>query len=146
MVVAGTRSSHLPGPGNQAPEVRVPRLPADLPAHLQRDRLALVEADTPGEEGDDVGVVEGGEADTEIENVGALQEEGPLLREEEGEAREVGSPGVHLRFGEVGVHRGHGRGVVPEALEDVEARLEAPFPRFLLRRLSLPPPRRPAGW
>jgi hypothetical protein len=63
--------------------------------------------DAPAEEG--AHVVSGPQA--EIEDVGPLQEEGPLLGEDDGKAREVGAARVDLRLGEVGVDRERGQRV-----------------------------------
>ncbi len=74
------------------------------------------------------------ESKAEGEDVGPLQEERALLREEQREARQVGAARVHLGLGEVGVDGQRAEQVRAEPLRDVHARLKRPIDVGVRRR------------
>src|SRR5262249_34022939 len=101
------------------------RLPArDLETGEDRDLLAVQEPDRAAEEGNQLGILAPQAGN--VVHPGALEEERPLLREEELEAREVDLARVHLRLREIGVDGQGRRQAGRDALEDVEAGLELP--------------------
>ena len=77
------------------------------------------EADAAGVEGDEVLL----QIQTKVEEVRAVGEEGPLLRKEEGKAREVDLPAVGLDLGEVGVDRDNAIELGCHVVTDIDARL-----------------------
>ena len=93
-----------------------PRSAGELHARQDVDRLAAgSQADAPGVEGQ--GVLPD---PAELENPRVLEEKIALLREEQREPGEIHPPLVHLRLGEVGVHRaseGERRGQLEEHVE-----------------------------
>ena len=98
---------------------------AELAAADQIDRLAVVRnADAPAEEGNDDQRSRGRRQPVHREIRRVLQEELPLFREEQREARQVDLRVVDLGFGEVGVQRQAQREPGREFVEQVEARLE----------------------
>ena len=64
------------------------------------------------------------EPQAELEDVGALEKERALLREEERKARQVRPSRVDFGLGEIGVDRQRREHVRAEPLRHVEARLE----------------------
>src|SRR5205814_9931891 len=91
-------------------DVRAADASVDLPARVDRDGGELLllgseETDAAGVEGQQSLLVQ---AQTEFEDVGALQEEGPLLGERDRESGEIDLANVHLGLREVGIH-GQGR-------------------------------------
>src|SRR5262249_28064523 len=88
-----------------------------------RDLLIADETDPAREERDEARAV-AAEAGAEREDVGPVQEERPLLGEEQRESREVRLARVYLGLGEVGVDGERGEGVRAEPLRDVQARVE----------------------
>ncbi len=124
--VASTRSSTEPVPVIKPPKlVRSPHAAAHLPPCANRDFFSLVQTYASREEGNDVRAVERREPGSEVEDVRALEEERPLLGEEEREPRQVGPARVDLGLGEVRVHRQDRCGVGPDPLERVQAGLGA---------------------
>src|SRR6185503_4084652 len=110
----------------QAADIRVPDAALDLAAAPDRDLHALVF--TRGRQGADGAAVERQQvrvldvgAHAELEDVGAVEEELALLREQDVEPRQVRLPLIDLGLGEVGVDREHAVQVGPELLGDVQA-------------------------
>src|SRR5262249_41981790 len=100
------RARRLSGVDVEDPDAEGAALSDELHPAADRHLTPVEEADAPGEERDERLV----EADParEVELVRPLEEEAPLLRKEEGEARQVDLPRVDLRLGEVGVERSDG--------------------------------------
>ncbi len=83
------------------------------------------------------------EAETEREDVVALEKERALLGKEQRKPRQVGAPRVDLGFGEVGVDGQRRQHVRAEPLRDVEARLKLAVDRRA--GAGMPPPAVTAG-
>ncbi len=113
--------------GYQRSEVGVPHLPVELTASDNWDLFSFVEADPAGEERDDISAAKGRETEAEIVDVGALEEESPLLWEEEGEASEIGATRVDFRFSKVGVDRANQRNAGSEPLGHVQTGFQFAF-------------------
>jgi hypothetical protein len=103
----------------QGAEVRPAQASVDLAPHVERNFLTFDETDPTAEERHDVGA----EAETEVEIVGALEEESPFLGKEEGESGQVRLSRVDFRLGEIGVERPGSEKIRTESLLHVEAGL-----------------------
>ena len=114
----------------QSPEVGVAHSTIELAADHKWNFVPLQQADTSAVERDHLS------AGAELKDVGPLQEEGPLLREEQREPGEVRPPRVDFRFGEVGVDGQRGEQIRANPLGDIEAELAVLIGRCLDLRLS----------
>ena len=106
------------------------RATADFCANLNRHLGPIQQSDPPTEEGFDVIA----EAESEIENVRALEKKRALLREEERKSRQVGAPRVDFGLGEVGVDGERGERVRTQRLRDVQTGIAGPCECGLWRR------------
>ena len=109
--------------GLDVEQAHVPAIdaPRGLEAGEDGDLLSLEQTDAPAVERNEVGVAA---AETgRLEDPGPLEEEGALLREEEGKTRQVHLAVVRLRLREVGVHGEGGGEVGGHVHEDVAAGL-----------------------
>jgi len=113
----------------QHPDIRPAGFARKLEPEIDRDFLAVKQPDLPAKEREHLGSRGGnarGRINTgapEAEDSGVFQEERPLLRKQQREARKVDLPGIDLRFAEVRVQRPGQFQAGGEVVEHVEARL-----------------------
>ena len=126
----GHKAVDLPRAHDLRAEVRARHAPVHLAARENRHLGSGDEPHAPAV----VGQERLPEPEAEGEDVGPLQEERALFREEQREARQVGPPRVHLGLGEIGVDRERSEQVRAEPLRDVDARLQGPVDVGVRRR------------
>ena len=135
----GDHARLLIGGHDDTCEVGAGHAPVDFPSDKNRHFTATHEADAPAEVRNHV-VVDGW---TELENVHAFEKKRPLLREEQGEPRQVRLTCIDFRLSEIGERRERGGDVGTQALRDVETRTELALNGGSARRN---PPARGDAW
>jgi hypothetical protein len=117
------------GRHNHAGEAGGPDTPVDLSAGDDRHFPAVDESHAAAEVRDQVVLRR-----CQVKNVGAFEEEHPLLGEEQREAGEIRLTGIDVSFGKVGIGRERRGDVGAKPLGDVEARMKVGIGRRSRRR------------